>query len=60
MSEVGRNKIDDLFAKGAPIDRAFQKAVQKAILLHCQLGFPIVEWRDGKLVWTRQKKLRCR
>jgi hypothetical protein len=39
------------------IEAAMQEAVNKAILLHKRLGLPMVEWIDGKIVWTPADQL---
>jgi hypothetical protein len=57
MKETGRDQIDTLFADGTAIDRAMQDAVQKALLRHRQLGLPIVEWRNGRIVWTPPEEI---
>lgn len=35
---------------GRAIDRAIVAAHRRVILLHRQLGIPLVIWRDGKIV----------
>ena len=29
-----------------------QKAVRQVLIRHKRLGNPVVEWRDGKIVWV--------
>lgn len=48
----GRKDIQALFRDGREIDRALREAVREAVLMHKKMGWPIVEWRDGKVVWT--------
>jgi hypothetical protein len=43
-------RISRLFDEGTPIDRAMARAHRQALLEHKLLGFPIVAWRDGKVV----------
>jgi hypothetical protein len=57
MSTIGTSRIDDLFAEGTAIDQALQRAVQRAIWRHRQIGLPIVEWRDGKIVWIPPEEI---
>jgi hypothetical protein len=51
MHKAGMDRIDELFANSAFIERVLRQAVQQALLRHRQAGFPISEWRDGKIVW---------
>jgi hypothetical protein len=57
MKETKKNRISRLFAEGTEIDRALQEGIQEAIELHRKLGLPIVEWRDGKVVWVPPEEL---
>ena len=34
------------------VSRAFRRGVRKALLEHKRDGDPVVEWRDGKVVWV--------
>jgi hypothetical protein len=34
------------------IEQALVRAVQDALLRHKQAGNPVVEWRDGQIVWV--------
>jgi hypothetical protein len=34
------------------IEQALVRAVQGALLRHKQAGNPVVEWRDGQIVWV--------
>ena len=44
-------RIDDA------VTRAFRRAVRKALLEHKRDGDPIVEWRDGKVVWVPAEEI---
>jgi len=33
------------------IEQALVRAVREALRRHKQLGNPVVEWRDGRVVW---------
>lgn len=57
MKEPAKSRIEELFADGTAIDRALRQAVQKALQLHRQAGLPIVEWRDGRVVWTPPEEI---
>ncbi len=43
--------IDKLLADDALIETALTKGVRDALRRHRQAGFPVVEWRNGKIVW---------
>ena len=40
----------DLPLQGKIVEEAGRKAVRDAKILHKRLGFPIVVWKDGKVV----------
>ena len=42
--------IGELFRDGTEIDRALARAVAAARREHKLLGFPMVDWRDGRVV----------
>jgi hypothetical protein len=52
-----KDRIDELFAEGTPIDAALQRAVRKALWQHKQLGNPICTWRDGQVVWIPPEEI---
>jgi hypothetical protein len=52
-----KSRIGQMFAEGTEIERALQQGAQEAVELHRKLGFPIVEWRDGKVVWVPAEEL---
>lgn len=49
--------IDEAFADGRIIDEALAKSVQQALRRHKQAGNPVVEWRDGKIVWVAPEQI---
>jgi hypothetical protein len=49
--------IDELFADGREIDAAMKEATREAVLMHKKLGYPIVVWRDGKVVWVPPEEI---
>jgi hypothetical protein len=57
VNKPKKSKIGQMFADGTEIERALQKGAQEAVELHRKLGFPIVEWRDGKVVWVPPEEL---
>ena len=50
MSDEREVDIDALMRDGTKIDAAMSEAARRAALLHKQLGFPLVGWRDGQVV----------
>jgi len=50
MADEHRKDIEKIFEEGTPIDNALKAAVRMAVLRHKQLGFPLVDVRDGKVV----------
>jgi len=57
MKDGMRNRIEELFAEGTPIDEALKQAVRQALLRHKHEGNPICEWRDGKVVWIQPEEI---
>lgn len=49
--------IDRAFAEGTPIDEAIAEAVREARQRHKLAGNPVVEWRDGKIVWVPPEEI---
>lgn len=39
------------------VERAMQRAVRKALLVHKKLGNPIAAWENGKVVWIPPEKI---
>lgn len=54
---MAQRDIQALFDDGREIDRALREAVREAVLMHKKMGWPIVEWRDGKVVWTPAEEI---
>lgn len=50
--------IDRIFEEGVEIDRAFDRAVREALLMHKRAGNPIAVWKNGKVVWIPANKIR--
>ena len=50
MSDEHERDISALMRDGTKIDAAMSEAARQAALRHKQLGFPLVVWRDGKVV----------
>jgi hypothetical protein len=39
------------------MERAMQRAVRKALLVHKKLGNPVATWKDGKVVWIPPEEI---
>jgi len=49
--------IAQLFEEGTEIDRALRLGVRDALIMHKKLGFPIVVWQDGQIVWVPPEEI---
>jgi hypothetical protein len=50
--------IAKIFDDGTLIDAAMRNAVREALSMHKKLGFPVVEWRDGRIVWIQARDIK--
>jgi hypothetical protein len=53
-----RDRVEDAFRRGTPIDRALKAAVIDAVAQHKRAGQPIAEWREGSVVWVAPDDIR--
>ncbi len=58
MNDHDRDEISRRFNDRDLIDKALRLGVREALLRHKQLGLPIAEWRDGKVVWVPPEEIR--
>jgi hypothetical protein len=49
--------IGALMLQGDEVDRALARGVWRARLMHKKLGYPIVVWRDDKVVWVPAEEI---
>lgn len=49
--------IQALFKDGAEIDAALAEGVRQALIMHKRMGYPIVTWRDGQVVWVPPEEI---
>lgn len=56
-SEQKADGLSELRRESLEIERAMREAVHEAVLQHYRLGLPMVEWRDGKIVWVPPEQL---
>ncbi|MFB2917147.1 hypothetical protein [Aerosakkonema funiforme] len=57
MNKTNEKSIEEIFSEGTSIDRALNRAVQKAVWKHKVLGNPVSAWRDGKVVWIPPEEI---
>jgi hypothetical protein len=57
MKVANKNKIDEMFALGTPIDEAINRGIQEAVRRHKQAGLPMCAWRNGQIVWIPSEEL---
>ncbi|MBP0014947.1 MAG: hypothetical protein J7545_10975 [Roseofilum sp. SBFL] len=57
MSETNDKDIPAIFAEHILIDQGIQKAINRAVWEHKQLGNPVAAWKDGKVVWIAPEDL---
>ena len=49
---------DDLFVRySEEINRAYERAVREALLMHKRAGNPVPIERDGKLIWLQPEDI---
>jgi hypothetical protein len=58
VKDINKKDIDKIFAEGTPIDRALTRAARAALRQHKVNGLPVVEWRDGRVVWIPPEDIR--
>ena len=51
------DEIKRFFSDPEAVRLAIQKGINAALLKHKQLGFPVCEWRDGKVVWIQPEDI---
>jgi hypothetical protein len=49
--------MDEKFKDTEGTLRAMKSAVREAVRMHKLLGYPIVVWRDGKVVWIPPEEI---
>ncbi len=57
MNKFEKKDIDKVFADGTLIDEALKRAAREAVRQHKRNGHPIVEWRDGHVVWIQPEDI---
>lgn len=55
--KVEKDRIAEAFADKELITQALAKGVRDALLQHKRAGNPVVEWRDGKIVWIQPEDI---
>jgi hypothetical protein len=44
--------VDAILAQDDLVDGALRKAARHAVRQHWAAGFPVAEWRNGRVVWV--------
>ena len=57
MSEPDPPGLADRLKDRVAITQAIQRAVREAVLAHARAGYPVAEWRDGKVVWVPPEEI---
>jgi hypothetical protein len=52
-----RDKIEEALADRERITQALAEGVREALKKHKQAGNPVVDWRDGKMVWLKPEEI---
>ena len=50
MADSSRKDIGAIIRDGTAIDQAIERARQRVVRRHRQLGLPLVVWQDGRVV----------
>lgn len=53
-----RRDVGRILADGTMVQAALVEGVREALRRHKQAGRPVVEWRDGKIVWVPPQAIR--
>lgn len=53
--KVGKENLFDRYSE--EINRAYERAVREALLIHKRAGNPVPVERDGKLVWLQPDEI---
>ena len=51
------DRILKILNNPAEVTKAIQKGIHAALLRHKQMGNPVCEWRDNKVVWIPPEQL---
>ena len=57
MNDKAPVDIQALFADGAEIDEALAEAARNALIMHKRLGYPVVGWEKGRVVWIQPEEI---
>lgn len=49
--------IQALFEDGRAIDAALAEAARNALIMHKRMGYPIVVWENGRVVWIPPEEI---
>lgn len=57
MKANGKISVSDRMRDSKGMEDAMAEAIQETVREHKLLGFPIVVWRDGKVVWVPPEEI---
>ena len=57
MANRKQRDIEKLLGNRALVRKALAEGVREALLRHKQAGLPVVQWRDGKVVWIPPEEI---
>jgi hypothetical protein len=60
MNESSNARLAEKLKDTASITEAIQRATKDAVLAHARAGYPVAEWRDGKVVWVSPEETLAR
>lgn len=57
MSVPEKPDISEVFADNERVGRALARGVRDALAMHKALGNPVVECRDGEIIWVQPEDI---
>ena len=57
MNTNGKISVAERMSDGKGMAKAMGEAIREAVREHKLLGFPIVVWKDGKVVWIPPEEI---
>jgi len=57
MKTNGKINVSERMRDSEGMTRAIEEAIQETLREHKLLGYPIVVWKDGKVVWIPPEEI---